>query len=167
VSPARLRATLLLCSAACSTPAASAPAGSNVACAQTGATTIATSDGEAAPSTALPVTTWRVRTRNGQFELEVSPIPDPLPLNEQFKLMIVVCAGDRPGYPDPNARVQLDATMPEHGHGMYRRPRVTRLGDGVFLVEGMLFHMRGLWAIEFAVFSGYRSGQATLSIDLG
>ncbi|NNL57220.1 MAG: FixH family protein [Pseudomonadales bacterium] len=50
------------------------------------------------------------------------------------------------------ARISLDGGMPGHGHGLPSQPRVTRhLGDGVYLVEGLKFHMAGSWQLRFRV----------------
>jgi hypothetical protein len=50
------------------------------------------------------------------------------------------------------AKVAVDGGMPQHGHGLPTRPRVTRvLGGGDHLVEGMKFNMGGWWVVKFAV----------------
>jgi hypothetical protein len=41
--------------------------------------------------------------------------------------------------------------MPEHRHGMNYRPTVVKGGDGVYVAEGMLFHMPGRWQLLFDV----------------
>jgi hypothetical protein len=46
--------------------------------------------------------------------------------------------------------------MSAHGHGMNRVPLVTRTGPGHFLVEGLFFHMPGVWQLYFDL---TRSGQ--------
>ena len=44
--------------------------------------------------------------------------------------------------------------MPQHGHGLPTKPRVTRaLGHGDHLVEGMKFNMGGWWVVKFHVAS--------------
>jgi hypothetical protein len=44
--------------------------------------------------------------------------------------------------------------MPQHGHGLPTKPRVTRaLGNGDHLVEGMKFNMGGWWVVKFRVAS--------------
>lgn len=46
----------------------------------------------------------------------------------------------------------VNGGMPEHDHGLPTQPRVTsRLEDGDYLLEGVRFHMQGLWQllIEF------------------
>jgi hypothetical protein len=50
------------------------------------------------------------------------------------------------------ARIGVDGGMPQHGHGLPTKPRVTReLGDGRYLIEGMKFSMTGWWEIKLAV----------------
>jgi hypothetical protein len=42
--------------------------------------------------------------------------------------------------------------MPQHGHGLPTRPRVTReVESGTYLVEGMKFSMPGWWNIKFDI----------------
>jgi hypothetical protein len=48
--------------------------------------------------------------------------------------------------------ITVDGGMPQHGHGLPTKPRVTRaLGNGDHLVEGMKFNMGGWWVVKFAV----------------
>jgi len=108
--------------------------------------------------------TWRLPTDNGAFFLEISPDPAPVVSQQYIRLTLVVHDAD--GQPDPHARVQFNAWMPEHGHDMARRPRVTALGGGAFLAEGLLFTMRGEWELLVSVYSGARSGQARLLIHV-
>lgn len=81
---------------------------------------------------------WRVR-------------PDPILVAEPFALEMSVCA--KPGA-SPAEAVQVDATMPEHRHGMNYRPSVIDGPDGRFLAQGMLFHMPGKWRLIFDVRAG-------------
>ena len=51
-----------------------------------------------------------------------------------------------------SAVVSVDGGMPQHGHGLPTKPRVTRaLGNGDHLVEGMKFNMGGWWEVKFRV----------------
>ena len=53
-----------------------------------------------------------------------------------------------------SAKVTVDGGMPQHGHGLPTKPRVTRaLGNGDHLVEGMKFNMGGWWVVKFHVAS--------------
>jgi hypothetical protein len=75
------------------------------------------------------------------------PVPAPLKVSEFFTLELAVCAnsGVAP------AELRVDATMPEHKHGMNYRPAVTTLGNGRFRAEGFMLHMPGMWEFSFDV----------------
>jgi hypothetical protein len=45
------------------------------------------------------------------------------------------------------ARLEVDATMPEHGHGMMTRPVHEALGGGRYRSEGLKLHMPGRWEL--------------------
>lgn len=44
--------------------------------------------------------------------------------------------------------LDVDAIMPAHQHGLNYTPTVVDVGDGVFRVDGMVFHMPGIWEIR-------------------
>ena len=64
-----------------------------------------------------------------------------VPLNEHFTLEVMVSGVD----PE---RVQVDADMPAHRHGMLSAPIVSSRGEGLYRVDGMLMHMPGDWVIS-------------------
>ena len=81
--------------------------------------------------------------------LKGAPIaPAAIPMAQHFSIEVQLCAG---ATPSDAALARLDATMPEHRHGMNYRPRITALGEGRFRAEGMMFHMSGRWQLEFEV----------------
>lgn len=47
--------------------------------------------------------------------------------------------------------VTIDATMPEHRHGMLHEPAVRRSSNDTWLASDMLFHMPGLWRLHFDI----------------
>jgi hypothetical protein len=56
------------------------------------------------------------------------------------------------GAPVDSAAVVVDGGMPQHGHGLPTKPRVTRhAGNGDHVVEGMKFNMGGWWVVKFRV----------------
>jgi hypothetical protein len=69
------------------------------------------------------------------------------PMNEPFVVSVIVFARDGA---EPTG-LTIDATMPEHGHGMNVEPTVTELRPGSYLIEEMLFHMSGRWEIHFDI----------------
>ncbi len=49
---------------------------------------------------------------------------------------------------------RVDATMPEHQHGMNYRPSIQRIGatqDGRWRADGLMFHMPGRWELRFDI----------------
>ena len=56
------------------------------------------------------------------------------------------------GAPVDDATIAVDGGMPQHGHGLPTKPRVTkRLGNGEHVVDGMKFNMGGWWVVKFRV----------------
>ncbi len=43
----------------------------------------------------------------------------------------------------------MDATMPEHRHGMNYQAQLKPLGEGLWQVQGVLLHMAGRWELRF------------------
>lgn len=69
------------------------------------------------------------------------------------------------GAPVDSASVAVDGGMPQHGHGLPTKPRVTRaLGNGDHLVEGLRFNMGGWWVVKFQVSSA--AGRDSLVFNL-
>lgn len=107
----------------------------------------------------LPGTPQRVE--GGRYTVAYAVAPDPVPMGTHFVVDFAVCARD--GAPTP-VEVRIDATMPEHRHGMNYRPTVTTLAPGVYRAEGMLFHMPGRWDITFDVVHGNRTDRLTSTL---
>ena len=84
--------------------------------------------------------------------------PSPLKVGQHFALEFAVC-------PAPES-VRVDATMPEHKHGMNYRPTITGSGEGPYRAEGLMFHMAGKWEIVFDVRSGGKTERVTQMIRL-
>jgi YtkA-like len=66
-----------------------------------------------------------------------------------------------------SALVAVDGGMPQHGHGLPTRPRVTRaLGSGDHLVEGMKFNMGGWWVVKFRVRAAAGSDSVVFNLEV-
>ncbi|WP_170332037.1 FixH family protein [Ruegeria arenilitoris] len=91
---------------------------------------------------------------------EVHMVVDEVPLAQPFSILISVC--------DEIAidTLRVDATMPAHQHGMNYVPKVTELGDGLFRVDDMLFHMPGLWELQVDVGFGGEPVSYTSEVEL-
>lgn len=75
---------------------------------------------------------------------------------------------DADGRPvEDDATIEVDGGMPQHGHGLPTRPRVTdSLGSGVFVVDGMKFNMGGWWEVKLRIASSAGADSITFNIDL-
>jgi hypothetical protein len=98
-----------------------------------------------AASPALPSSGPLAGTGRGsvyRFELELRPQSPAV--GELFEVILRVREAST-ARPVSGASVALDATMPEHSHGMMTAPEQTELGEGRYLVQGMKLHMPGRW----------------------
>jgi hypothetical protein len=98
---------------------------------------------ESAPNGAL--------TSGGTFYVTWSPDPDPIPINELFKIRFEVYRADDRRSLVPRAVVTANAWMPEHNHGTSLQPRVESHGDGTATGKGFLLHMQGRWELRIGV----------------
>jgi hypothetical protein len=66
--------------------------------------------------------------------------------------------------PIEDAALTVTGGMPEHNHGMPTQPQITQqLAAGRYLLEGVRFHMPGLWRITAVVTR--ESAPVTIVID--
>ena len=58
--------------------------------------------------------------------------------------------------------------MPQHRHGFETDPRVTdALGDGLFRVDGVRFHMAGVWQLRVDVAGPEGVDFALFDVEVG
>ena len=70
--------------------------------------------------------------------------PRTIVAGRPFALVVDVCpAGAR--------LVRVDATMPEHGHGMNYRASLHPEPSGRWRAQGLLWHMSGRWELAFEI----------------
>ncbi|MEO7725874.1 MAG: hypothetical protein ABIS45_01315 [Burkholderiales bacterium] len=91
---------------------------------------------------------------SAHYRLSYRTQPARIAVGRQFAIELVVCAKDQP------SRVQgvtVDASMPEHAHGMNYKPTVLRVPPATatpgarFRADGLMFHMPGRWDLTFDV----------------
>ena len=71
------------------------------------------------------------------------------------------------GAPVDSAVITIDGGMPQHGHGLPTKPRVTRaLGHGDHLVEGLKFNMGGWWIVRFRINSATGADSLVFNLKL-
>jgi hypothetical protein len=100
------------------------------------------STGAAAASAACPLAAPALQ--QGAVQAAWAVASPPIAVGKHFALDIQVCPLDA-------VLSRVDATMPEHRHGMNYRPSLKRLGPGQWRSEGLLFHMPGRWQLRLDV----------------
>ncbi|PIQ28347.1 hypothetical protein COW36_04060 [bacterium (Candidatus Blackallbacteria) CG17_big_fil_post_rev_8_21_14_2_50_48_46] len=103
-------------------------------------------------------------TDNKHYRVIYTPLPDPIPLNQHFRLKLTV--QDAQNKVVENAKIYVDADMPTHNHGMTVKPKVKDLGKGIFEVRGMLFHMPGFWEIYVLVDHAGKKEKAVFGVTV-
>jgi YtkA-like len=91
----------------------------------------------------------------------------PQPLKARRMMKLAVSIRDAAGNPVNDARIDVDGGMPQHGHGLPTRPRVTRnLGDGRYEIDGLRFNMGGWWELRLEVQSPAGADRLTFNLQL-
>lgn len=91
------------------------------------------------------------RVESKRYVLAYRTEPEKIKIGQHFAIDFILCTKDGGAGP---ASIRVDASMPEHRHGMNYRASVTRRGLHQHRAEGLLFHMPGRWEIVFDVHSG-------------
>ena len=92
-------------------------------------------------------------TDNGMFELALYPEKGSASIGDYHNWVIEV--KDDHGKAVDDALFNLSGGMAAHGHGLPSQPIVTKyLGEGQYLIEGMLFNMAGDWSLSVVVQQG-------------
>ena len=108
------------------------------------------------------------RTRlseGGRDRATIRPQGDTIPQGRlhRWTLQLETAAGA----PVERATITVDGGMPQHGHGLPTKPRVTRhLGNGEHAVEGMKFNMGGWWVVKFRVSSPAGDDSLAFNVQL-
>lgn len=101
-------------------------------------------------ATAMPVAACPLlptdgpRLASGPVQLAWRTEPANVLPGKMFVLLLKVCPADA-------TLTAVDATMPQHGHGMNYRPSLQALGGGRWRAEGLLWHMAGTWQLQLDV----------------
>ena len=115
-----------------------------------------------ADQTVPALSTPRMSNR-GVFTISVTSDLNPVVINQFHQWTVHVETAD--SQPVEDAVIELSGGMPAHDHEMPSVPVVTQnMGKGGYLVEGMTFHMPGLWQMMLYITSGSTSD--TVILDL-
>ena len=103
----------------------------------------------------------------GTYAVSYITDPTPIPMNEMFAIEFWVRSAERGEPLLDSARVNVDARMPHHHHGMYRVPLIRHMsGPGHYEAVGMLFHMPGYWEIYFDITHDGVTERAQFSVEI-
>jgi hypothetical protein len=164
-SPAAVCLLAVLCLASCGTSeGGDAPEAPDVPEA-TGSTESRAAVEQVAEAGPPDLTGWQVGTgHRGVHTLAWRPVgQSDVPRNEEFEIDVLLLRDEQPL---PGMRLAVTGWMPEHEHGMVRSPLIEDVGEGRYLVSGMLLHMRGSWQLRYQVFSGRDTEIVTFDLEL-
>jgi hypothetical protein len=111
--------------------------------------------GGALPAAACPLPAPALQQGAAQATWKVEGAP--IAVGKHFAIEVRVCPFDA-------VLTRVDATMPEHQHGMNYRPSIQRVGnskDGRWRAEGLMFHMPGRWELRLDVRLDVQAGGRT------
>jgi hypothetical protein len=102
----------------------------------------------------------------GLYQVELWPREGKISLQQLHEWVIRI--RDASGEVVIPPRVAIDGGMPQHGHGLVTRPRVTgTLPNGDLLIEGMKFHMGGAWTLRVEIAGPEGADIATFEVQVG
>src|SRR3954470_2942906 len=97
----------------------------------------------------------------------VATLEPARPLRPRQMQTVRVTVHDADGRAIDEAEISIDGGMPQHGHGLPTRPRVTRaLGDGMYEIEGVRFNMGGWWEFRLAMAGAGGADTVAFNLDL-
>jgi len=104
-------------------------------------------------------------TRKGYFRVSYESRLQPLAINQIHAWVFHVETAT--GEVANDATISVTGGMPNHDHGLPTSPRMTQsLGEGNYLLEGMRFHMAGLWEITVIIEAGGQQDTVVISLTL-
>ena len=109
---------------------------------------LGTASAAAACTPELPAGGGKAQTiESKKYTVAFRTQPEKIEIGKHFTVELAVCANAGAAAPES---VSVDATMPEHHHGMNYRTTVTGSG-GQYRAQGLMFHMPGRWEYVFEV----------------
>ena len=110
--------------------------------------------------------TTEAESDGGSYWVTYQTDPEAIPFNDYFNMVITVFDGsDKTTVLTDIDGMEINLTMPDHGHGMNVTPVVSSNGDGTFTVDPLLFHMSGHWLVDLAISRTGTSELAQFDID--
>ena len=97
----------------------------------------------------------------------VATLEPARPLRTRQMQTVRLIVRDAEGRAIDEAQISIEGGMPQHGHGLPTRPRVTRsAGDGNYEIEGVRFNMGGWWQFKVAIAGSRGADTVTFNLAL-
>lgn len=101
----------------------------------------------------------------GGNRLTITSALSPLEINRMHSWRLRLTNAENA--PVANAEITLSGGMPDHDHGLPTLPVITGEPEpGIYLLEGIRFHMPGRWLLQFTMTLGDTSDSASLEFSL-
>jgi len=114
-----------------------------------------------------PASEFGMGPRTSALGAYVATIETDAPLRTGVLQRVRLSVRDAKGAPIRRAKVTVGGGMPQHGHGLPTRPRVTEEApDGVYVVDGLRFNMGGWWELKFAIEQAGSADRVTFNVRL-
>ena len=104
-----------------------------------------------------------IQVRGDRHNADIVIDPPDIIVGEVFAAAILACGKDGKPF---DGDVAVDAMMPAHGHGMNNAAAVVRTGPGRFRVDGLMFHMPGLWRLRIQLRENGKGSSEEFETDL-
>ena len=99
--------------------------------------------------------------------LYIATLEPARPVRPRQMQTVRVTVRDAEGRAIDEAAISVGGGMPQHGHGLPTRPRVTRnLGGGTYEIEGVRFNMGGWWEFRLAITGARGADTVTFNLNL-
>ena len=108
----------------------------------------------------------RTRTSEaGLYRATIKPQGDSIPQGKLHKWVLHIETPN--GAPVDACQIAIDGGMPQHGHRLPTKPRMTRqLGNGDYVIDGMKFNMGGWWIVKFHLASTAGTDSVVFNLKL-
>jgi hypothetical protein len=105
--------------------------------------------------------------RTSAHGLYVAKLEDAATLKPRKMYTLQVSVANTAGEAITNATITIDGGMPQHGHGLPTRPRVTKNhGDGKYEISGLRFNMGGWWELKLTITTPAGTDTVTFNLSV-
>lgn len=104
-------------------------------------------------------------SEKGLYHVTITSWLNPLQLGRIHAWEAKITTAD--GTPVTDATIKVGGGMPIHNHGFPTQPEVTKqIKDGVYLIEGVKFSMRGPWILFLDITSNNKTDSVAFDINM-